>query len=84
MAVNVALALFIYLSTEGRAIHRFKKQFPGVGIVLILLGGGFVTYTFDSLLVFLLGILLPFCSELLYLIENNVIFETIMFIGCTF
>ena len=60
IAMVVILFVFVYTSVEGRAIHNFKKQYPVVGIALIVLGGCFVTYTLGSLLVFLLGILLPF------------------------
>lgn len=60
MAMAVILGGFVYVSTEGRLIHQFKQQYPAVGIVGIILAACFVTYTLGSLLVFLLGILLPF------------------------
>ncbi|KAK0076936.1 hypothetical protein PV325_004650 [Microctonus aethiopoides] len=60
IAMTIVIGIFIYVSTEGRAIHNFKKQNPLAGVIIILLGGCFVTYTLGSLLVFLIGILLPF------------------------
>ncbi|OXU24839.1 hypothetical protein TSAR_015108 [Trichomalopsis sarcophagae] len=60
LAMAVILLTFAYLSTEGRAVHNFKKRFPGTGILLMLIAGCFLTYTLGSLLVFLVGILLPF------------------------
>ena len=63
IAMGVVLALFAYLSTEGRVIHNFKRQYPVAGVIAIIFGGCFVTYTLGSLLVFLLGIFLPFTGE---------------------
>ncbi|KAK2588127.1 hypothetical protein KPH14_004180 [Odynerus spinipes] len=60
MAMAVILGGFVYVSTEGRLIHHFKQQYPAVGVVGIILAASFVTYTLGSLLVFLLGVLLPF------------------------
>ncbi|XP_051156562.1 PRA1 family protein 3 [Leptopilina boulardi] len=61
IAMGVIVSIFTYTSAEGRAIHNFKKQYPVAGIAVILLGGCFITYTLGSLLVFLTGILMPFC-----------------------
>lgn len=60
IAMAVVITMFLYVSTEGRAVHNFKKQYPSIGIAVVILGAAFVTYTLGSLLVFLLGILLPF------------------------
>ncbi|KAG7207020.1 hypothetical protein KM043_000909 [Ampulex compressa] len=60
LAMMVVLGVFVYVSTEGRAVHRFKRQYPVAGIGFVILAGSFVTYTLGSLIVFLLGILLPF------------------------
>lgn len=64
ISMCVALGLFAYASCEGRAIHHTKKEYPAIGIILILLGSTFMAYTVGSLLVFLIGILLPFSGEL--------------------
>ncbi|XP_043278789.1 PRA1 family protein 3 [Venturia canescens] len=66
IAMAVALVVFAYFSTEGRTVHNFKRQYPAAGPILILCGSGFVTYTLGSLLVFLLGILLPFCVTFIH------------------
>lgn len=63
LAMIVMVSIFIYTSVGGTAVYNFKKKYPVVGIVLILLGGCFVTYTLGSLLVFLIGILMPFCGK---------------------
>lgn len=63
--MTVLILAFAYFSTEGRAIHNFKKKFPVAGIVLVILTACFVTYTLGSLLIFLVGILLPFCGKFL-------------------
>ncbi|XP_066581273.1 PRA1 family protein 3 [Prorops nasuta] len=60
VAMAVILGVFIYVSNEGRAVHHFKKKYPIAGIAFVILSASFVTYTLGSLLVFLLGILLPF------------------------
>lgn len=62
-AMMVILGVFVYVSMEGRAVYRFKKRYPAVGVLFIIIAGCFVTYTLGSLLVFLLGILLPFCGK---------------------
>ena len=63
LATSVILVAFTYLSTEGRAVHNFKKKYPGAGILIMLAAGCFLTYTLGSLLIFLLGILLPFSGK---------------------
>ncbi|EFN86626.1 PRA1 family protein 3 [Harpegnathos saltator] len=61
LAMLVILGVFIYVSMEGSAAYNFKKRYPAVGITFIILAGCFLTYTLGSLIVFFLGILLPFC-----------------------
>ncbi|KAJ8667176.1 hypothetical protein QAD02_008838 [Eretmocerus hayati] len=60
LVCTIIVTAFAYLSMEGRAVHNFKRRYPGSGVVLMLTAGCFLTYTLGSLLVFLLGILLPF------------------------
>ncbi|OXU16219.1 hypothetical protein TSAR_014501 [Trichomalopsis sarcophagae] len=56
-SIAIVLLTFAYLSTEGRAVHKFKKRFPegravhnfkkrfpGIGILLMLITGFFLTY----------------------------------------
>ncbi|XP_014478634.1 PREDICTED: PRA1 family protein 3 isoform X3 [Dinoponera quadriceps] len=61
LAMLVILGVFIYVSMEGSTAYNFKKRYPAVGITFIILAGCFLTYTLGSLIVFFLGILLPFC-----------------------
>ncbi|XP_032681163.1 PRA1 family protein 3 isoform X2 [Odontomachus brunneus] len=61
LAMLVILGVFIYVSMEGSAAYNFKKQYPAIGVTFIILAGCFLTYTLGSLIVFFLGILLPFC-----------------------
>lgn len=62
LAMMAILGTFAYVSMEGSMIHNFKRQYPAVGVLFIIFAGCFITYTLGSLLVFLLGILLPFCG----------------------
>ncbi|XP_011307157.1 PRA1 family protein 3 [Fopius arisanus] len=66
IAMAVVLAIFAYMSTEGRAIHNFKKKNPLAGLIVIVFGTTFVAYTLGSLLVFFIGILLPFCVTFIH------------------
>lgn len=63
LAMMVILGVFVYVSMEGSVVYNFKKQYPVFGIIFIVLAGCFLTYTLGSLIVFLLGILLPFCGK---------------------
>ncbi|XP_074095494.1 PRA1 family protein Jwa isoform X1 [Cotesia typhae] len=66
VAMTVVLAVFGYVSSEGRAIHHFKKQNPLAGVIIVVTGGCFLAYTLGSLLVFLIGILLPFSATFVH------------------
>ncbi|XP_063990819.1 PRA1 family protein 3 isoform X2 [Diachasmimorpha longicaudata] len=66
IAMAVVLVIFAYVSTEGRAVYNFKKKNPMAGLIVIVLGTAFVAYTLGSLLVFLVGILLPFCVTFIH------------------
>ncbi|XP_015120932.1 PRA1 family protein 3 isoform X2 [Diachasma alloeum] len=66
VAMAVVLVIFAYMSTEGRAVHIFKKKNPMAGLIVIIFGTAFVAYTLGSLLVFLVGILLPFCVTFIH------------------
>lgn len=61
LTMAVILFVFAYVSAKGTSIYQFKKKHPTAGIIFIILAGCFVAYTLGSLIVFLLGILLPFC-----------------------
>ncbi|XP_057323610.1 PRA1 family protein 3 isoform X1 [Microplitis mediator] len=66
LSMAIVLAIFAYVSSEGRAIHNFKKQNPLAGLLVIICGGCFLTYTLGSLIVFLFGILLPFSATFVH------------------
>lgn len=63
LAMMTILGTFAYISMEGGVIYNYKRQYPVVGVLFIISAGCFITYTLGSLLVFLLGILLPFCGR---------------------
>lgn len=65
----IMLGVFAYVSMEGSAIHTFKRQHPSVGILAIVVAGCFVTYALGSLIVFMLGILLPICGKIKRIID---------------
>lgn len=60
VVVVVVLGLFFYITNERAAAAEFKRQHPIVSLLLILSGIYFICYMFKSLLIFLLGIFLPF------------------------
>lgn len=68
LAMLVILAVFIYVSMEGSAVYNFKKRYPAVGVLFIILSGCFLTYTLGSLIVFFLGILLPLSGKKLFIL----------------
>lgn len=63
VVTGLAILVFAYISVEGRAVHNFKKKYPGSGVVFTLVSATILTYSLGSLLVFLLGILLPFSGK---------------------
>lgn len=70
ISMAIVVAIFAYVSSEGRAIHNFKKQNPLAGLLIVICGGCFLTYTLGSLLVFLFGILLPFSGTFIFIITH--------------
>lgn len=66
LAMMAILGIFAYVSMKGSVIHNFKRQYPAVGVLFIIFAGCFITYTLGSLIVFLLGILLPFCVTFMH------------------
>jgi hypothetical protein len=59
LAMGVAFGLFYYVTNAKRSATRFKKDHPIFSILVVLGGGYFIVYMLGSVLVFLLGILLP-------------------------
>ncbi|XP_019865504.1 PRA1 family protein 3 [Aethina tumida] len=66
LAMAIILMMFIYVTNEKRAALEFKQKHPIVSLILVLAGGYFVSYMLKSLLVFLLGIFLPFTVTFLH------------------
>lgn len=59
----VMFAVFFYVTNERAAASQFKRNHPIISVFLILLSGYLITYMMGSLLVFLLGILLPISGK---------------------
>ncbi|XP_045477377.1 PRA1 family protein 3 [Harmonia axyridis] len=59
LVMLVIFGVFVYITNERAAASQFKRNHPIISILLILVGGYFVTYMLRSLLVFMFGILLP-------------------------
>ncbi|KAB0801540.1 hypothetical protein PPYR_05894 [Photinus pyralis] len=59
--VTLIILLTLYLIRDKPRLNHFKRKHPIVSVVLLLSGGYFVTYMLGSLLIFFVGILLPFC-----------------------
>ncbi|KAJ8980583.1 hypothetical protein NQ317_018710 [Molorchus minor] len=55
----VIFMIFIYITNEKAVAAQFKKNHPIASIFIIFAGVYFVAYMLQSLLVFLLGIMLP-------------------------
>jgi hypothetical protein len=59
LAIGVAFGLFYYSTNAMRSAIRFKKDHPVISVLTVLGGEYFTLYMLDSVIVFLLGILLP-------------------------
>jgi len=59
LAMGVAFGLFYYLTNAKRSATRFKKDHPIISVFIVLSGGYFIVYMLGSVVVSLLGILLP-------------------------
>ncbi|KDR23648.1 PRA1 family protein 3 [Zootermopsis nevadensis] len=59
LAIGVAFGLFYYLTNARRSATRFKKDHPVISVLIVLGGGYFIVYMLGSVIIFLLGILLP-------------------------
>lgn len=56
--------MFCYL-TNGHA-SQFKKKHPVFSVIFVLAACYFLTYMFGSLLIFFVGILVPFCATFVH------------------
>lgn len=66
-AICLACGLFVAAGNGGPQIVKFKQDHPVVSIVALLMGAYLIIYLLDGILVFLLGILLPFSGKLRFL-----------------
>lgn len=60
MVTAVLFLIFFYITNEKAAASQFKKRHPIVSLTIVLAGAYLITYMLGSLLVFFIGILLPF------------------------
>ncbi|XP_042879304.1 PRA1 family protein 3-like [Penaeus japonicus] len=59
MAVGLAFGLFYYLTNNKQPAVQFKKDHPILSLLFLILGTYFIVYLLGSVVVFLMGILLP-------------------------
>ena len=70
-AIGLACGLFVAAGNGGPQIVKFKQEHPVVSIFTLLMGAYLIIYLLDGILVFLLGILLPFCGRLLFAVAKD-------------
>lgn len=63
-AIGLACGLFVAAGNGGPQVIKFKQDHPIFSLVALLLAAYLIIYLFDGILVFLLGILLPFSGLL--------------------
>lgn len=63
VATAVIFMIFIYVTNEQASAARFKRKHPIVSLFIIFAGCYFIAYMLQSLMVFLLGILLPVAGK---------------------
>lgn len=62
-AIAVACSLLVAASNGGPQVAKFKQDHPIISVIAILVGTYLIVYLLDGILVFLLGILLPFSGK---------------------
>lgn len=62
-AIGLACGLFVAASNGGPQVAKFKQDHPVISLITLLLGAYLIVYLLDGILVFLLGILLPFSGK---------------------
>ncbi|MPC69446.1 PRA1 family protein 3 [Portunus trituberculatus] len=65
-AVGLAFGLFYYMTNSKQPAAEFKKNHPVLSLLAIVLGAYFVVYLLGSVVVFLMGILLPITEQHLH------------------
>ncbi|CAG9861354.1 unnamed protein product [Phyllotreta striolata] len=66
VATAVLFMVFVYVTNEKASAARFKRNHPIISIIVIFAGAYFIAYMLQSLMVFLLGILLPVAAIFLH------------------
>lgn len=59
LVMAIMFGLFCYVTNERQAASQFKRKYPVISVIFIILGAYLVIYMFGSLLIFSLGIFLP-------------------------
>lgn len=65
-AIGVAFGLFSLASSAGPQVMQFKEEHPVVSLFALLFGAYMIVYLLDGIVVFLLGILLPFAATFIH------------------
>ncbi|KAK9758583.1 PRA1 family protein [Popillia japonica] len=63
---SVLILIFWYITNESVTASQFKRKHPIVSIILVFAGIYLVMNMLDSMLVFFLGILLPFSASFIH------------------
>lgn len=63
LATGLIFTTFVYVTNERATAAHFKQQHPIISLILIFGSLYFIAYMFQSVLVFFLGILLPFSGN---------------------
>ena len=63
-AIGVAFGLFSMASNAGSQVLKFKEEHPIASLFALLIGAYLIVYLLDGIIVFLLGILLPFAGKI--------------------
>ncbi|XP_066995164.1 PRA1 family protein 3 [Anabrus simplex] len=66
MAITLALVLVYYAFSASESVARMKTQYPVISIILLLIGGYLILYMMGSVIVFLLGVLLPVMAAFIH------------------
>lgn len=70
VAVGLAFSLFYYLTNNKQPAVQFKKDHPLLSLALLVMSVYFIVYLLGSVIVFLLGILLPILGKFSGLIRS--------------
>ena len=66
VAMIIAVGVFSYANSQSPQFTQFKTHHPFISLILIFGGGYFIVYWFESVVVFLFGILLPIVLTFLH------------------